>query len=557
MVVRPVDASWTFAVQGRRVQVWADGVGATSDRAFFGRGRARLDLRVLAVIALCAALPVLIGVLLTAGTVRSDPPAAQPTAGHWVYVPSQGVAVHVDGATKRVDATVAVGSALAGSPVLQDRQAAYLVDDDRVIVFGPGGVTGEAPTEGLAERPVPIEAGGAAYLVYRTAGVIVRLGPKPVTVTAGGPLGAPVVTPDGRLWTYEVDSGKVCSLNDKATLDCPSRVPAGHTGALAVLDGRPGFVDVTESRWQALDGREPVALGVSLPTNAAVGPAAVGGRLAIVDPNERRLLLIATSGEVTPVRLGDGSFGPPVSTGDAVAVVDADTGAITSYDASGRRRHKLTMPSGAVGLTTGADGRAYADSTDGLQSVVMDRDGTLTAVPTTGDTPPTYREAAPTPSVSLPPATVAVTTTETVPPVPETVTVPANPTTGAPGVPPAAPDPRRAPGTDPPNTDPPNTDPPATTRPPAGSPPGRPTVDVLSAEPAGTGRARLQIRVRGAGPVFCHVFFNSVERAATRCSGTMTVVVTGLAPNTTYDVYVLGTNATGTGVPGRRAVFQS
>ena len=535
-----------------RVQVLAGGV----DRALSVGGRARLDLRVVAVIVLCAALPVLIGVLLTAGTVRSDPPAARPAAGHWVYVPSQGVAVHVDGAAKRVDATVDVGSALTGSPVLQDRQAAYLVDDDRVIVFGRDGVTGDAPAEGLAERPVPLEAGGAAYLVYRTAGVIVRLGPEPVTVTAEGPLGAPVVTPDGRLWTYQVDSGKVCSLTDQATLDCPSRVPAGHSGALAVLDGRPVFVDVTENTWQALGGRElgePVAIGVSLPANAAVGAAAVGGRLAIVDPDERRLLLIATSGDVTPVPLGDGRFGPPVSTGDAVAVVDADTGAITSYDASGKRRNKLTMPSGAVRLTTGTDGRAYADSADGLQSVVMDRDGTLTAVHTTGDTPPTYRKAAPIPSVSLPPATVAVTTTETVPPLPETVTVPASPTTGAPGVPPGTPDPRRAP-----STDPPNSNPPVTTRPPpAAPPPGRPTVDVLSAEPGGAGRARLRIRVSGAGPVFCHVFFNSVERAATRCSGTMTVVVTGLAPNTAYDVYVLATNATGTGVPGRRAVFQT
>jgi hypothetical protein len=80
---------------------------------------------------------------------------------------------------------------------------------------------------------------------------------------------------------------------------------------------------------------------------------------------------------------------------------------------------------------------------------------------------------------------------------------------------------------------------------------------VLSAAATGPGQATIEIKVSGAGPVFCHVFFNSVERAATRCDGTMTVVANGLAPNMTYDVYVLGTNAAGTGVPGRRAVLQT
>jgi hypothetical protein len=37
----------------------------------------------------------------------------------------------------------------------------------------------------------------------------------------------------------------------------------------------------------------------------------------------------------------------------------------------------------------------------------------------------------------------------------------------------------------------------------------------------------------------------------------MTVVANDLAPATTYDIYVLGTNAVGTGVPGRRAVLRT
>jgi hypothetical protein len=174
----------------------------------------------------------------------------------------------------------------------------------------------------------------------------------------------------------------------------------------------------------------------------------------------------------------------------------------------------------------------------------MDDDGTLTAVSTTGDPPLTYQPPSPTPSVSLPPATVAVTTTETVPPVPETITVEAPPTTG-----------------EPPDAGLPSTttdiSPPATAGPTASAPPDRPTVDVLSAEANGSGQATIQIRVSGTDPVFCHVYFNSVERAATKCAGTMTVVANDLAPATTYDIYVLGTNAVGTGVPGRRAVLRT
>jgi hypothetical protein len=528
--VSPLEVPWMSAVQARRV----------ANRAWFA-------------IALCAVLPVLIGVLVTAGTFRPAPPVSPPVPGHWVYVPSRGAAVHVDGAAKGIDATVSVGSASTGSPVLQDRHAAYLVDHDRVVVFSRGtGVTGNVAASGVAEAPVPVEAGGAAYLVYRTAGLIVRLGSDPVTVAAGGPLGAPVVTPEGRLWVHRLDTGELCLLADRAALSCPARVPADHPGALALLGERPVFVDVTAGTWQPLGDRgagPSVALGVALPANAAVGAASVGGRLPVIDPAGRRLLLLAGRGDVRTVPLGAGHFGRPVATGGAVVVADNDTGEVTSYDGDGQRRAAVTV-AGGVRLTTGDDGRVYADSTDGLQSVVMDDDGTLTAVHTTGDAPPTYRKPEPTQVASRPPATVAPTTTETIPPAPETVTVQVTPTTaeiaatgttGAGGATPAGP----AAGT-PPRT-------PSTTQPPPGPPPGSPTVDVLSAAAGDPGQASIQIRVSGAGPVFCHVYFNSIERAATNCSGTMRVVANGLAAQTVYDIYVLGTNAKGTGIPGRRA----
>jgi hypothetical protein len=515
-----------------------------------GRGRAGLDYRALVAVILCAALPVLIGILVATRDAPSEP-AVKATGGHWVYVSGQGVAVHVNGTTKLIDATVHVGAASAGSPVLADHAANYLVDDDRVVLFGHDGVTGDAPAPGIAEQPVPVEAGGTAYLVYRTAGLIVRLAPEPVRVSAGGPLGAPVVSPSGQLWTYRMDSGDLCVLVED-NLSCPSQIPTDHTGALSVLNGKPGFVDVTASTWQELSERgadKPVELDLALPANAAVGPVAVGDRLAIVDPTQRRLLLVPLRGKSISVPLGDsGTFGAPTSTGAAVGVVDTDTGTITTFDRNGRQRAELTLPGGGIGLITGADGRAYADATDGLQSAVMDADGTLTLVRTTDGPAPTYESAEAAPSVSLPPATVAVTTTETIPPVPETVTVEVTPSTNAPGGTGAPP------GTT--GTTPAGNPPATSTRPAPGPPAGSPTVDVVSASASGPGQATIEITVTGEGPVYCHVYFNSVERAATRCEGTMTIVANGLAPGLHYDIYVLGTNAKGTGGPGKRGNVQ-
>ena len=482
-------------------------------------------------IVLCAALPVLIGMLLATGPGPTARIVGHP-GGHWVYVPDKGVAVHVDGDAKRVDATVSVGPAGTGSPVLQDRQAAYLVGDDQVVVFGRGGPTGDFPSAGVTEHPVSVEARGTAYLVYRMAGLIVRLGPSPKTIEAGGPLGVPVALPTGQLWTYRLDSGELCVLTTK--LSCKGRVPAGHIGSLAVLDGKPGFVDVTAGTWQEIGGR-PVTLGVSLPANAIVGTTDVAGRVPVIDPSGPRLLLVGTRGDVITVPLDAGRYGTPVSTGRAVAVVNAGT--VTSYDARGSRKAAVTVPGGAIRLTAGADGRAYADSPDGRQSVVMDGDGTLTSVHTTGNAPPSHES--PPPSVSLPPATVVVTTTETVPPSTEEVPATTSAPPGSSAPPSAAEEPSPPPA-----------------GPPPVSPPEKPTVDVLSASASGPEQAEVQLRVSGTNPVFCHVYFNSVERAATKCADTMTVVADGLSPGTTYDIYVLGTNAAGTGIPGKRVVLR-
>lgn len=510
--------------------------------------RTGLNTRAKIVIGLCAVLPMAIGILITVGTFQAAPATPPDLLGHWVYVPSTGTAVHVDGRSRRVDAQVAVGSASTGSQVVADQHAAYLVDYDQVITFTPGaGVTSTAPAAGVAENPVPVEAAGTAYLVYRTSGLITRLGAHPVTITAGGPLGAPAATPGGAVWVNRTDTGDLCEVGPSA-LTCPARAPAGHLGALAILDGAPVFVDVTASTWQPVDEHglgQPSPLGVALPQDAGVATVSVGGQLAVVDPDALRLYLVSGHGGVRTIPLGSGHFSAPMATHDAVAVVDTDTSTALSFAADGTRRGAVPVSGGAVTLATGNDGLVYGDSSDGLQSVIMADDGTLTAIRTTGRTPPSYQAPAPVAALSLPPATVVATTTETIPPAPNTVTVGSTDTPGdsAPDGTGTATSSGSAPAT---------THKPTPTSPAPGPPPGSPVVDVLSATATGPDTATVTIRVTGDGPVFCHVFFNSVERAGTNCAGTMQVTATGLPPNTLFDIYVIGTNAKGTGNPGRR-----
>ena len=380
-----------------RVPALASDRGAAADR------RARVT------IALSALCPVLVGLLVTAGTSGSDPGPPPQLAGHWVYVPGLAAAVHVDGETKQVDATVPVGAAGAGSPVLQGGPAGYVVDVDRVIAFGPTtGVTGGHPGVGVAETPVPVETAAAAYLVYRTAGLVVRLHPERATVRAGGPLGDPVADRDGTLWAHRVDTGAVCALGPADTaLSCPARVPAGHRAALSSLRDHPVLVDVTAGTVQPVARRgagTATRLGVALPPNARIGPADAGGRLPVLDPGGRRLLLVQPGGDAVAVPLGPGRFDRPVSSGDAVALVDQDTGKVASYDSRGQPRGAAMIRTGGIRTTRGEDGRVYADATDGRQSVVMDGDGTLTVV-RYGGPAPSYRPPVAAPRTTAPPTT--------------------------------------------------------------------------------------------------------------------------------------------------------
>ncbi len=524
---------------------------------------AAADRRARVTIALCALGPMLVGLLVTAGTSRSVPSPPPRLTGHWVYVPGLAAAVHVDGESKEVDATVAVGAASPGSPVLQGGRAGYVVDVDLVIVFGStAGVTGGLPGTGVAESPVPVETARAAYVVYRTAGLVVRLSPRHASVGTGGPLGDPVTAADGTLWVHRVDTGEACALDpDGTALSCPARVPAGHRAALSLLGGHPVLVDITAGTVRPVSGRgagTATPLGVRLPPNARIGSADAGGRLPVVDPGGRRLLLLRPGADALAVPLPEGRFDRPVSGGDAVALVDQDTGRVASYDSRGRSRGAAVIRTGGIRTTRGDDGRVYADATDGRQSVVMDGDGTLTAV-RYGGPAPRYRSPVPVPTTTVPAPARATT------PAP----APDAPTTAAPAptTPELTPEPTPQPTPAPTTTVPaPTAVAPTASRPTAAPTPsptpaqpggasgggGVPVADVLAARVSGAAEIAVRLRVTGAGPVFCHVFFNSVERLASSCAGTVELRVPGLSRPARYDIYVLGTNARGTGEPGRR-----
>ena len=113
--------------------------------------------------------------------------------------------------------------------------------------------------------------------------------------------------------------------------------------------------------------------------------------------------MLQPGGDTVAVPLGEGRFDRPVSAGDAVAVVDHDTGRVDSYDSRGVRRGSAVIRTGSIRITRGEDGRVYTDATDGRQSVVMDGDGSLTEV-RYGGPEPTYRSPVPPPRTTTPPA---------------------------------------------------------------------------------------------------------------------------------------------------------
>ncbi|WP_236796586.1 fibronectin type III domain-containing protein [Amycolatopsis sp. GM8] len=374
----------TSRATGRRLVATSDETAKRKPRGWRTRGPFAFVL-VLCVVALVAAL-----------TGAAQPLLGTPFAlsGHWVYNSVLNAAFHVDGATANIDAQVPV-PADPGSQVVQGETSGYVVGSSRITEFGKSTLSVESTTTPPAnEIPVGLEVTGGPYLVYRNAGKVVRLGDPSATLSAGGPVGDPVATPEGAVWLYRTGTGLLCQLPkgaDRIT-SCPVASPRDHAGALTVIGDRPALVDLTAGTVQPVDG-DRLGAGVSLgvPVSAAARPAAndVAGRVAILDPAAHRLILADTANppaKPVTVALPNGDYDGPVSTGSAVAVVDRTSGNLLTFGVDGSPKDTKPLPhdAGAPRLSRGEDSRAYVEDAAGTHVLIVAKDGKVQDVPVTG-----------------------------------------------------------------------------------------------------------------------------------------------------------------------------
>lgn len=315
-------------------------------------------------------------------------------SGHWVYSTGLQSALHVDGATGQIDAQASVPGAAEGSQVVQGDSSGFVVGRSRITEFSKSTLSVNSAADAPApEVPVGLEVAGGPYVVYRNAGQVVRLGDPPATVPAGGPLTNPVATSDGTVWLLREDNGALCDLPRGTTeLACPARLPQGHAGELTVVGDQPEVLDLTARvlRSVGADGLGAgTPLGVTVSTTAQVADNAVDGRLAVLDPGARKLVLIDAEGRSVPVTvpLGQGTYTGPVAVSHTVAVVDQTSHRMLTYDSRGKQTGVTPVPgpTGSPRLTAGQDARIYVDSPDGSHVLVVNgQNGSLVDVNVNG-----------------------------------------------------------------------------------------------------------------------------------------------------------------------------
>lgn len=324
-------------------------------------------------------------------------------SGHWVYHEGQDAAFHIDGASRNIDAEVPLGGkADPGSQVVQGGNAGYVVGQSRSVTFGKSDlrVTGVTPSP-AGEPALTLEVNGGPYAVYRQSGKIVRFGDDAGLINLGGPVADPVATSGGTIWLHRTDNGYLCQLaKDAQRPSCPASAPRGHSGMLTVVDDQPVFIDTSADRMHLVSGDglgEGVEMGVDVPPDARAASRDVGGRVAILNDRDHRLHLVdsrALTGSRLPeapidVSLAEADYAGPASTGDAVAVVNRSTNTVQTYDGEGQELHKKRLRGKPAErpLSTGEDGRVYADGEDGRHVVVVDHDGAVEEVPVAGGLP--------------------------------------------------------------------------------------------------------------------------------------------------------------------------
>lgn len=355
-------------------------------------------------------------------------------SGHWVYSTGHESALHVDGATGQVDAQANVPGASEGSQVVQGDGSGFVVDRSKITEFSKSTLSVQGSANPPApEAPASLEVAGGPYLVYRNAGQVVRLGDPTATVAAGGPVTGPVATSDGTVWLLRSDNGAVCELPKITTqLTCPARLAPGHTGQLTVIGDQPVVVDLTNGVMQraSADGLgTAVPLGFQLPGTVQVAAGAVDGRLAILDPTQRDLMLIDTAGldgrpAAVPVTVklpSDGTFTGLVAVSHTVTTVDQTSHEVLTFDSKGQPTGTAPVPgsAGPPRLTAGQDDRIYVDSPDGSHVLVVNgHNGSLVDVNVNDRAPsaPTAEQAAGQPA-EQPPGRAPARSTTAPPPI--------------------------------------------------------------------------------------------------------------------------------------------
>jgi hypothetical protein len=448
--------------------------------------------------------------------------------GHWVTTPALDLVFHVNGASGRVDARAHVPGMAQDSQVMQGETSGYVVGSSRITEFGKSTLAVEhSYTPPSGEAPAWVETAGGPYLVYRGAGTIIRLGEAATPIQGGGKLGDPVATPDGTLWLHRTDSGALCLLTKgSASVDCPISVPAGHTGALTTVGERPVFVDTSEDvlRTVSADGLgEPKPIGADLPANARIAPADAAGRVAVLDKDNRKLLLVGDPPPV-PVELPAGDYSDPTASGSSVVLLDRTRGNVLTYDNKGAPQRTVSVPkeNGEPRLTRREDKRVYVDGGEGRNVLVVDHGGQITQVPVLGTPRPPETGAPQPPVVAAPPQTQA----------------PAVPPPAATGRTPRPPAPQR-------------TQPPPPRAVPA-SPPGLPPGVTATVQGANVIIRWGAAAANGATVNAYHVSWSPATSAgsnATHPGGTRSMTLSGLQPGTPYAVTVVAQNSAGRSAP--------
>ncbi|WP_436501637.1 fibronectin type III domain-containing protein [Actinokineospora sp. HUAS TT18] len=498
---------------------------------------------------LAAGTLALVGVAV-AGKTSATPALQFVQVGHWVYNGGLQQVFHVDGTTNQVDARADVPGAERGSQVVQGPNSGYVVGRSRITVFGKATLTVEDAIDAPAdERPVAVEVVGGPYLVYRSAGRIVRLSSPPATVVAGGTLGGPVATSDGTVWVHRTDTGALCELPDGVDrLACPAQLPADHRGALALVKDKPVVLDTTSDTLHLVgaDGfGDNMPVGIDLPASAQVANSDADGRLAVFDPERKRMHLIDTAGltkdrpPARPVTVdlpADGRYAGPVASEKTIAIVDETRNEVITYDGQGKKKSSTKMPgSGSPRLAHGEDKQIYVDSPDGSHVLVVDvKDGSVKSVTVGGDDVPSTDTGRDKPA---PTSTPTSTTAGSPPPSSGTSTQQPTTTTTSKPAPKPAPTTTTAPRSTTTRPAPPPTVP--------ATPPGAP--GSVNAVP-GAGSAAVTWTAAAANGARVNGYVLSWPGGSMTAPGTATsATVNGLANGTSYVISVAARNAAGTG----------